>query len=251
MNGTQWLTTCFAAGLLAWGLAGCEREATDVVPPVPPVRANGDAPVEVAPPQTSDSPNTASLTSPAAPTSLQSAPTEQSASGAADVRPHGSALDQRRRLPANAVADPGAKPVASRLPTRRSRPRTAGELADITFDDLKFDMEKGSAFLRSMLTRAIEQLAGTRVRIRGYMLPSFQQSGITQFVLVRDNMQCCFGPGAALYDCVVVDMLPGKTTDFSVRPVAVEGTFSINELKGADGAHLAIYHLVGERVTAP
>ncbi len=42
------------------------------------------------------------------------------------------------------------------------------------------------------------------VRVRGFILPSFQQSGITQFVLVRDNQECCFGPGAALHDCVVV-----------------------------------------------
>ena len=45
-----------------------------------------------------------------------------------------------------------------------------------------------------MITPAIEKLENTKVRIRGYILPSFQQSGLTQFVLVRDNMQCCFGP---------------------------------------------------------
>src|SRR5262249_45660529 len=69
---------------------------------------------------------------------------------------------------------------------------------DITFDTIKFDMKKEDPFERKMLTPAIEKLANNKVRIRGYILPSFQQSGLTQFVLVRDNMQCCFGPGAAL-----------------------------------------------------
>jgi hypothetical protein len=44
-----------------------------------------------------------------------------------------------------------------------------------------------------MLTKEIEAMDGQLIRIRGYMLPSFQQSGIKKFVLVRDNMECCFG----------------------------------------------------------
>jgi hypothetical protein len=119
---------------------------------------------------------------------------------------------------------------------------------EISFDTLKFEIEKGQAFERSMLTSGIKKLAGQRVRIRGYMLPSFQQAGIKQFVLVRDNMECCFGPGAALYDCVIVEMVNNQSTSFSVRPIAVEGTFSVREFKGPDDTHLAIFHLEGERV---
>jgi hypothetical protein len=123
-----------------------------------------------------------------------------------------------------------------------------GSLREITFDTLKFEIEKGQPFQRWMLTKAIENLNGQRVRIRGYMLPSFQQSGITQFVLVRDNMECCFGPGAALYDCLIVEMAEGKGCNFSVRPIAVEGTFQIHEFKGPDDTHLAVFHLDGEQV---
>jgi hypothetical protein len=119
---------------------------------------------------------------------------------------------------------------------------------DCTFDDLKFEMQKGEPFLPNFITPAIQALAGQTIRIRGYILPSFQQQGLTQFVLVRDNMECCFGPGAALYDCIVVEMVQGKSTDFTVRPVAVAGTFSIQELIGPDGRHLAIYHLAAEAV---
>jgi hypothetical protein len=120
-----------------------------------------------------------------------------------------------------------------------------GKTRDLTFDDLKFAMQKGEPFQRSMLTQKIERLQGERIRIRGYILPSFQSTGITQFVLVRDNLECCFGPGAALFDCILVEMTPGKTTTFTVRPVAVEGIFSIKPLSGPDGKHLAIYRLQG------
>ena len=118
-------------------------------------------------------------------------------------------------------------------------------LKAISFDDVKFEMKKKATFKRSLLTKEIQNLDGQLIKIRGYLLPSFQQKGITRFVLVRDNMECCFGPGAALYDCIVVDMDSGKSTSFTVRPITVEGIFTVREYKGPDGKHLAIYHLKG------
>lgn len=118
-------------------------------------------------------------------------------------------------------------------------------LKDISFDDIKFDIAKGAPFKRDLLPKKIESLEGQLVRLRGYMLPSFQQSGIKKFVLVRDNMECCFGPGAAIYDCVIIEMLGSASASFSVRPMAVEGVFSVSEFKGPDGNHLAIYHIEG------
>jgi hypothetical protein len=125
---------------------------------------------------------------------------------------------------------------------------TPERIRDISFDDLKFEIEKGDPFKRSLLTDKIEALNGKRVRIRGFILPSFQQTGLTQFVLVRDNLSCCFGPGAAIYDCVIVEMKPGESTDYSLYPVAVEGTFTISELLDPEGKTVAIYHLDGEQV---
>ena len=118
---------------------------------------------------------------------------------------------------------------------------------DKTFDDLRFEMTADAEFHRSMLTKQIEAMAGQRIRIRGYILPTPQKNGITTFVLVRDNQECCFGPGAALYDCILVDMRKGKTAEFSIRPVAAEGIFDIRELV-IGGKHLAIYHLDAESV---
>ena len=75
-------------------------------------------------------------------------------------------------------------------------------------------------------------------------------------MLVRDNQECCFGPGAALFDCVMVEMIPGNTTDFVTRPVTVEGKFLIDTEsykypggKGPKGAsHLAVFKIAGEKV---
>jgi hypothetical protein len=118
---------------------------------------------------------------------------------------------------------------------------------DKTFDDLRFEMRVGEPFHRSMLTQQIEAMAGQRIRIRGYILPTPQRAGITQFVLVRDNQECCFGAGAALYDCILVDMKKGKTAEYSIRPVAAEGIFDVREFV-IGGRHLAIYHMDAESV---
>ncbi len=140
-------------------------------------------------------------------------------------------------------AAPNVAPAADAATQSSHKP-----VRDISFDTIKFDMQKDAPFQRAMITPAIEKIGDSKIRIRGYILPSFQQTGLTQFVLVRDNMQCCFGPGAALYDCIVVQMNEGKTTDFTIQPVAVEGVFSIQEIAGPEGKCLAIYHMQADKV---
>ena len=158
----------------------------------------------------------------------------------------GPAATPSRPVPAVVVSAPAAEP--SRVAPLPDQPNRSTTLREISFDDIKLDMQKGDPFSRDLLPTRVTGLENSRVRIRGYILPSFQQTGLTQFVLVRDNMECCFGPGALLHDCVVVRMVPGKTAAFSVRPVAVTGTFRVQELRGPDGRHLAIYALDGEAV---
>ncbi|HTU25140.1 MAG TPA: hypothetical protein VMF30_07070 [Pirellulales bacterium] len=114
---------------------------------------------------------------------------------------------------------------------------------DATFDDIKLDLKKDEPFKRSDLTTKVKDLDGKWIKIRGYILPGFQDTGIKQFVLTRDNMECCFGKGAALHDCVLVEMLDDATTNFTVRPVTVIGKFSVKEVVDADGKQLAIYRL--------
>lgn len=147
----------------------------------------------------------------------------------------------------------GRADVTSPPPTPASPPATAiksedaSRIRESTFDDLKFDMQTGATFKRTMLTPQIEQLFGRRIRIRGYILPALRSKGLKQFVLVRDNMECCFGPGAALYDCILVTMAAGKGIEYTIRPVAVEGVLEFSEHAIA-GETLAIYAMRGETV---
>jgi hypothetical protein len=172
------------------------------------------------------------------------APVATTAVPAVDVAAPSSAAESRPAEPRPGDPRPGDPRPAT---PAQVEPHGAPPL-EITFDDIKLDMQKGDPFTRDLLPRRVTDLERRRVRIRGYILPSFQQTGIEQFVLVRDNQECCFGPGAALHDCVVVRMRPGKSTTFSIRPVAVAGTFRVEELRGPDARHLAIYALDGEEV---
>jgi hypothetical protein len=168
------------------------------------------------------------------------APAATSATASNDAAPKSAANDAPV---ANAAPAPAADKLPAAQPVAANQPRL-----DITFDTIKLDMQKDDPFRPALITPKIHALEGRQVKIRGYILPSFQQAGLTQFVLVRDNLQCCFGPGAALYDAIVVEMQPGRSTDFTIRPVAVEGVFTVRELLDPDGKTLAIYHLDGEAV---
>ena len=156
--------------------------------------------------------------------------------------------------PEAAVVGQGGDDEAAAGKTRQGGPASpetaASGIVEATFDDIKFPMEKTERFERSMLTPKVESLFGKQIRIRGYMYPTLRRKGLTQFVLVRDNMECCFGPGAALFDCILVTMAPGETAEYSIRPIAVEGTFRLEELPGPDGRPLAIYQMVGQRVAS-
>lgn len=127
--------------------------------------------------------------------------------------------------------------------------RSADGKFDITFDHIKFDIPEEEAYSSTMLTEQIRQLDGQQVKLRGYIRPSFKQRDLKNFIFVRDDKECCFGPGAALFDCVVVKLAKDTATDYTVRPVAVTGQFVLKEYKGPDGNVWAIYRMKNAEVT--
>ena len=120
---------------------------------------------------------------------------------------------------------------------------------DITFDNIKFDIPEGEPYSPRMLTEQVRSLDGEEVKLRGYIRPSFKQRDLKNFVFVRDDKECCFGPGAALFDCVVVKLAKDEKTDYTVRPVAVTGKFVLKEYTGPDGNVWAIYRMRDAAVT--
>ena len=118
------------------------------------------------------------------------------------------------------------------------------EFKNITFDDIKMDIEAGDEYDESYLTDDIKSLNKVKIKLRGYMFPTPRQSDITKFILVRDNQECCYGPNAAIHDCVLISLDKGESVDFTVRPVTVEGTFYLKEFRPRkSGRPLAVYRI--------
>jgi len=198
----------------------------------------------------------------AASSARESSPGERAASAArpaptndlpATPQPAAEVVPASAELPAAPAPSPSGAPT---LPASESAaaevklpdPDASGYI-ETTFDDLKFEMTKTELFDRAMLTPKVNALMDKKIRVRGYIFPTLRKTGLNRIVLVRDNMECCFGPGAALFDCILVTMAPGKTAEYSIRPVAVEGTIRLEELQGGpDGRPLAIYQMVGDKV---
>ncbi len=116
-------------------------------------------------------------------------------------------------------------------------------------------MENQELFKLTMLTPQVKALDGRRVKIRGFMLPSFVNQGLKYFVLVRDNQECCFGPGAALFDAIHIDLAEGVTTEYSYPPIAVEGVFHIDPVENPlfgegplENSHIYIFRMDDARV---
>jgi hypothetical protein len=87
---------------------------------------------------------------------------------------------------------------------------------------------------------------GRNVLLKGYIYPGKQQSGITQFLLVRDQGDCCFGGNPKITDRVLVQLKdPGhpKGINFSPRLTKIAGRFVIRPMgaPGMDGG--VLYHL--------
>ena len=87
---------------------------------------------------------------------------------------------------------------------------------------------------------------GRNVLLKGYIYPGKQQTGITQFLLVRDQGDCCFGGNPKITDRVLVqlkDPSHPKGIDFSSRLTKIAGRFVIRPMgaPGLDGG--VLYHL--------
>ena len=118
----------------------------------------------------------------------------------------------------------------------------------LTYDDLNLfkvlNMEPVTSDAVSWMPEWMTSLNGKRVRIRGFMFPSFMAEDLDRFVLLRDNQACCYGPGAKVYDFIEVHMQSGTTTNYIPLNQAfdVVGRLKI-DLQFVDSSIYALYFI--------
>jgi hypothetical protein len=93
----------------------------------------------------------------------------------------------------------------------------------------------------------IAALDGQKIFIKGYIRPdSISVSrGIKNFLLVRDNNQCCFGDLSKInyYDQMYVDMVGSQTVDYSQGVFRIGGVLKIEPQNLARGTLVPVFSL--------
>ena len=85
---------------------------------------------------------------------------------------------------------------------------------------------------------------GHDVLLKGYMYPGKQQHGIRQFLLVRDQGDCCFGGNPKITDRVLVHLEDEKGITYTPRQKKIAGRFVVRPTAGRDGIEGGVlYHL--------
>lgn len=84
---------------------------------------------------------------------------------------------------------------------------------------------------------------GKDVLLKGYMYPGDQQEGIVQFLLVRDQGDCCFGGNPKITDRVLVNLRDADGIDFTPRLVKIAGRFVIRPAGSPEIDGGVLYHI--------
>jgi len=84
---------------------------------------------------------------------------------------------------------------------------------------------------------------GRNVLLKGYIYPGKQQHGLVQFLLVRDQGDCCFGGNPKITDRVLVQLSDPAGIDFTPKLTKVAGRFRVQPMGTADLQGGVLYHL--------
>lgn len=91
-------------------------------------------------------------------------------------------------------------------------------------------------------------LDGQKVFIKGYPLAGRDLHGIRQFVLVRDQGDCCFGGKPKLTDQIQVTLADPLRLNYELRLLRVAGTFHVRPTVAANGMPTTIYYLEADHL---
>jgi hypothetical protein len=167
--------------------------------------------------------------------SVSSASSEDGSATPAEVSPEeGSPETPGEAAEKTELAGVEPREIKLLVPERTFQTTGREQALRVTFDDVDLlkilNMEPVQENAPTLMPDWLKGLDGKRIRLRGFMYPTFQDTDIEVFLLARDNDICCFGRSPKVYDLVKVSMKDGDTTDYiEGRPFDVVGVFHIAE----------------------
>jgi Domain of unknown function (DUF4190)/Protein of unknown function (DUF3299) len=121
-----------------------------------------------------------------------------------------------------------------------------GGYGRISYSDLQPDPEQAG---QQVPPSALE-LEGKHVFIKGYLYPGREKDGIKQFLLVRDQGDCCFGGNPKITDRIQVTLAGPLRVSYQTRLFKVGGKFHVAPMDQATGGAKGgvFYHLDADYV---
>jgi hypothetical protein len=96
----------------------------------------------------------------------------------------------------------------------------------------------------------IKALDQKKVAVTGFMLPTKMDKGlVTEFLLVKDAMLCCYGAMPKINEWVVVKMNGAGVKPLMDLPITFEGKLRVGEMF-ENGYLTGVYLLEGDRMAA-
>ncbi len=154
-----------------------------------------------------------------------------------------------------ALARVGVGPAAS-VPSEEVKPAAQPDAAgvyQVTFEHLSaFEFvappdEKQAQEAEKQIPAPVKALDTKKVSVTGFMLPVKMNEGlVTEFLLVKDPMACCYGVMPRVNEWVVVRMNGKGVPPLMDVPITFEGTLKVGQIY--EGGYLTgLYLLQGER----
>lgn len=97
----------------------------------------------------------------------------------------------------------------------------------------QFAMYRGG---QRRLKPEVAELVDKQIFIKGFMWQTQQDTGLENFVFLKDNGECCFGGSPQPYDMMEVIMQDGQTADGHTGLLAVAGVLRADVTAGEDDA---------------
>ncbi len=116
-----------------------------------------------------------------------------------------------------------------------------------SFEFVAPEDEKKAPEAEAQIPAKVKELDEKKVAVTGFMLPVKMDGGlVTDFLLVKDPMMCCYGVMPKVNEWVVVKMVGKGVPPLMDVPITFEGTLKVGQLY--EGGYLTgLYLLKGER----
>ena len=137
------------------------------------------------------------------------------------------------------------------IPHKSFRRERGTDAVRVSYDDIDLlkvlNMEPVPPNAAEYFPDWLAALDGRRIRIRGWMYPTFVSEGLSSFTMARDNGICCFQRMPKIYDVIFVKLGEGEQSKYIDHPFDVEGIFHIDS--EGDGSELPrLYKIENARV---